>query len=51
MGNRSSRLFAQGLVEYGLVIGLVAILAIAGLIIFGESLASLMQLSSLAGSI
>jgi Flp pilus assembly pilin Flp len=28
---------AQGLVEYGLIIALVAVLAIAGLIIFGGS--------------
>jgi hypothetical protein len=48
---RSSRLFekspaqarsrAQGLIEYGLIIALVAVLAIAGLIIFGPALSSL----------
>jgi hypothetical protein len=32
---------AQGLIEYGLIIALVAVLAIAGLIIFGPALSSL----------
>lgn len=40
---------AQGLVEYGLIIALVAVLAIAGLIIFGPAVAGL--LSSLGGSV
>jgi Flp pilus assembly pilin Flp len=39
----------QGLVEYGLIIALVAVLAIAGLIIFGPALGSL--LSQLGGSV
>jgi Flp pilus assembly pilin Flp len=39
---------AQGLVEYGLIIALVAVLAIAGLVIFGPALSSL--LSKLGGS-
>jgi Flp pilus assembly pilin Flp len=40
---------AQGLVEYGLIIALVAVLAIAGLIVFGPAVASL--LSNLGGSV
>ena len=40
---------AQGLVEYGLIIALVAVLAIAGLIIFGPAVSSL--LSKLGGSV
>jgi Flp pilus assembly pilin Flp len=40
---------AQGLVEYGLIIALVAVIAIAGLIIFGPAVSSL--LSSLGGSV
>ena len=32
----------QGLVEYGLIIALVAVLAIAGLIIFGPAISSLL---------
>ena len=40
---------AQGLVEYGLIIALVAVIAIAGLIIFGPAVASL--LSKLGGSV
>ena len=39
----------QGLVEYGLIIALVAVLAIAGLIIFGPAVSSL--LSRLGGSV
>jgi Flp pilus assembly pilin Flp len=31
---------AQGLVEYGLIVALVAVLAIAGLIIFGPAISS-----------
>jgi Flp pilus assembly pilin Flp len=34
---------AQGLVEYGLIIALVAVLAIAGLIIFGPAIATLLS--------
>jgi hypothetical protein len=40
---------AQGLVEYGLIIALVAVLAIAGLIIFGPAVSSL--LSRVGGSV
>jgi Flp pilus assembly pilin Flp len=40
---------AQGLVEYGLIIALVAVLAIAGLIIFGPAVSAL--LSKLGGSV
>jgi len=40
---------AQGLVEYGLIIALVAVIAIAGLIIFGPAISAL--LSSLGGSV
>lgn len=39
----------QGMVEYGLIIALVAVLAIAGLVIFGPSVSSL--LSNLGGSV
>ncbi|HEV7665302.1 MAG TPA: pilus assembly protein [Chloroflexota bacterium] len=39
----------QGLVEYGLIIALVAVLAIAGLILFGPAIGSL--LSSVGGSV
>ncbi len=39
----------QGLVEYGLIIALVAVLAIAGLIIFGPAITKL--LSGLGGSV
>jgi len=44
-----SRKQAQGLVEYGLIIALVVVLAIAGLIVFGPALSAL--LSSLSGSL
>ena len=40
---------AQGLVEYGLIIALVAVLAIAGLVVFGPAVSSL--LSNLGGSV
>jgi Flp pilus assembly pilin Flp len=40
---------AQGLVEYGLIIALVAVLAIAGLIVFGPAISSM--LSKLGGSV
>ena len=42
-----ARIGAQGLVEYGLIIALVAVLAIAGLLMFGPQLNSL--LSQLSG--
>jgi hypothetical protein len=40
---------AQGLVEYGLIIALVAVLAIAAIIVFGPAISSL--LSRLGGSV
>ena len=40
---------AQGLVEYGLIIALVAVIAIAGLIVFGPAVSKL--LSQLGGSV
>ena len=40
---------AQGLVEYGLIIALVAVLAIASFIIFGPAVSSL--LSKFGGSV
>ena len=40
---------AQGLVEYGLIIALIAVLAIAGLAIFGPAVSSLM--SNVGGSV
>jgi Flp pilus assembly pilin Flp len=40
---------AQGLVEYGLIIALVAVIAIAGLILFGPAVSSL--LSNLGASV
>lgn len=40
---------AQGLIEYGLIIALVAVLALAALIVFGPSVGNL--LSSLSGSV
>ena len=43
------RSHAQGLVEYGLIIALVAVLAIAGLVIFGPAISSL--LANLGGSV
>jgi len=45
----TSRARAQGLVEYGLIIALVAVIAIAGLIIFGPAVSVL--LSTLGGSV
>ena len=45
----ASRQPAQGLVEYGLIIALVAVLAIAGLIVFGPAVSNL--LSHLATSV
>jgi Flp pilus assembly pilin Flp len=45
----SSRNLGQGLVEYGLIIALVAVLAIAGLVIFGPAISSL--LANLGGSV
>jgi Flp pilus assembly pilin Flp len=46
---RSARVKAQGLVEYGLIIALVAVVAIAGLIVFGPAVSSL--LSRVSGSV
>ena len=46
MGNRQR---AQGLVEYGLIIALVAVLAIAGLLLFGPVVGGL--LSGVTGSV
>jgi len=40
---------AQGLVEYGLIIALVAVIAIAGLIVFGPAISVL--LSNIGGSV
>ncbi|MGI9148905.1 MAG: Flp family type IVb pilin [Chloroflexota bacterium] len=40
---------AQGLVEYGLIIALVAVLAIAGLVVFGPAVSGL--LSKLGASV
>jgi len=45
----SARNLGQGLVEYGLIIALVAVLAIAGLVIFGPAISSL--LANLGGSV
>jgi hypothetical protein len=45
----ASRDRAQGLVEYGLIIALVAVVAIAGLIIFGPAVSVL--LSKVGGSV
>lgn len=39
----------QGLVEYGLIIALVAVLAIAGLLLFGPAINSM--LSTVSGSV
>jgi Flp pilus assembly pilin Flp len=39
----------QGLVEYGLIIALVAVLAIAGLLLFGPAINSM--LSDISGSV
>jgi len=43
------RILAQGLVEYGLILALVAILAVASLLLFRPSLPSL--LSNLSSSV
>ena len=43
------RYTAQGLVEYGLIIALVAVLAIAGLLLFGPAINAL--LSTVSGSV
>ena len=45
----TSRKEAQGLVEYGLIIALVAVIAVAGLIIFGPAVSAL--LSTVGGSV
>jgi pilus assembly protein Flp/PilA len=44
-----NRSHGQGLVEYGIIIALVAVIAIAGLILLGPAVSSL--LSNLAGSV
>ena len=46
---RLKRALAQGLVEYGLIIAFVALLAVASLLLFRPALPSL--LSKLAGSV
>ena len=46
---RLKRALAQGIVEYGLIIAFVALLAVASLLIFRPALPSL--LSNLAGSV
>jgi Flp pilus assembly pilin Flp len=45
----TGRHYAQGLVEYGLIIALVAVLAIAGLLLFGPAVSSI--LSDVSGSV
>ena len=47
MINRSN---AQGLVEYGLIIALVAVLAIAGLLLFGPAITTLISRASALAS-
>jgi Flp pilus assembly pilin Flp len=37
------RLRAQGLVEFGLLLALVAVVAVAGLLVFGNTVSSLMS--------
>ena len=49
MDTRASRASGQGLVEYGLILALVAILAIAGLILFAPAINSV--LANLGSSI
>lgn len=49
MPMRGPHSYAQGLVEYGLIIALVAVLAIVALILFGSSISSL--LSQVGGSV
>jgi len=39
----SRRLEAQGLVEFGLLLALVAVVAIAGLLIFGGTVSTMMS--------
>ena len=46
---RSARTKAQGLVEYGLIIALVAVLAIAAIIVFGPAVGALF--SRMGGSV
>ncbi len=48
-GAMEFRARAQGLVEYGLIIALVAVLAIAGLLLFGPAIDSV--LSNISGSV
>ena len=40
----------QGLVEYGLIAALIAIFTVAGLILFGDAIASILDFISRAGS-
>ncbi len=40
---QSRRHPAQGLVEFGLILALVAVLAIAGLLVFGSTVSSLIS--------
>ena len=40
---QSRRQTAQGLVEFGLLLGLVAVVAIAGLVVFGGTVSTLMS--------
>ena len=42
---------AQGLVEYGLIIAVVAVLTVAGLIVFGKATGVTTLLSKLSGSV
>lgn len=46
---RGARQEAQGLLEYGLIIAIVALMAIAGLLLYGPSIGKL--LSRLGGSV
>jgi Flp pilus assembly pilin Flp len=48
-GSMETRWRGQGLVEYGLIIALVAVLAIAGLLLFGPAINSM--LSTVSGSV
>jgi Flp pilus assembly pilin Flp len=46
---QSRRQAAQGLVEFGLLLALVAVVAIAGLVVFGGTVSSMM--SSLSATV
>jgi Flp pilus assembly pilin Flp len=48
---RSKRERGQGLVEYGLILALVAVLAIGALIVFGPVVSTLPLLSNLSSSV